>query len=533
MRQSDTWLIVSCRDPSVWSECSQWRRSCWERIRSVCIATVDVTCWVWTGTLCVATADRTTLQWPFPPTGNNQTYVELVITKMAKDWKMCILTLVFAASVQQSTPQTSLTTPNTSSVVAHNDSATATGINQMSNTTMPDGDRSAKVNSSTATTHGTQATTTSAGQAGQGTTTPANHQGANQDLNEPVSHSLTVSSGSDAVQSSTAQILLPVPELIAVTEHAEVFIPDIPLVAVSAHAEGPYTLPPTEVFPVLNQPDDSVQESSVLSPPSPFEIVQEMFTDFESQVVALHIELCGNKCLFPYGGHTLKAIGCAKCFCDALCHIYGDCCPDLQLISSLVNESESSTTLSKQSIPTDIDTCEKSHLKTREDENDYDNYFSMVNYCPETDTSDNPSLWNSHTRPSTAVTITPSGNANPPVQTPQTLRDQCENMGNSSQRQYLRPLYSANGVVYRNQYCAQCHGEHSDNLTAWTTSVTCDADLLKTATSAAGSYGLPCTYRFKTNSDEARGNIRILLSGSASSKTNEQKTNKQTNKRRN
>ena len=229
------------------------------------------------------------------------------------------------------------------------------------------------------------------------------------------------------------------------------------------------------------------QPSSV----SPFQRVEEIFSDFESQVAALHAELCKTSCNFPYPISKLsKARACSKCFCDNLCYIYNDCCPDKQLLNhTFLDVPEFPLSLEEMkdlSRERSIYSCEITHLKPQHYEGDYNNYFSMINYCPRIKFPENASATSDVQTDSSVKGTLNKYSALSDGEGPQTLESMCENRKNSSHWHYIRPLSSRSGLVYRNKFCAECHGEHRDNLTDWTTNVECDAELLYTATSPSG-----------------------------------------------
>ncbi|KAK7112583.1 hypothetical protein V1264_012018 [Littorina saxatilis] len=70
------------------------------------------------------------------------------------------------------------------------------------------------------------------------------------------------------------------------------------------------------------------------------------------------------------------------------------------------------------------------------------------------------------------------------------LRAKCENIEKSRHWDYHRPLTSSKGLVYRNKFCAQCHGERKDNLIEWSMKVECNANQLLVAKSASDAYFL-------------------------------------------
>ncbi|XP_070198597.1 uncharacterized protein [Littorina saxatilis] len=270
---------------------------------------------------------------------------------------------------------------------------------------------------------------------------------------------------------------------------------------------------PLPDFHASTNPIITITEHAPKAPfdvPSPFERqVASIFPDFDYQVVALHTELCGTSCMFPYpGARSMVARACSPCFCDHLCPLYDDCCPDVQLLDTITLELLTFP-LTRQEMKAmtedrDLYTCEISHMKPVKSEKDFDNFFSMINYCPRTDSSNSSFQIPAHRTNSSQGT---NGKSTAEEETAESLELKCENREMSDHWDYHRPLTSGHGVVYRNKFCAQCHGEHAENLTDWNTAVTCDADLLYAVTSAAEAYFLAlnttdCDVRFTATTAE-------------------------------
>ncbi|XP_076446325.1 uncharacterized protein LOC143283835 [Babylonia areolata] len=257
----------------------------------------------------------------------------------------------------------------------------------------------------------------------------------------------------------------------------------------------------TDIFDeVTSSPEIDDPPVSVDAETSPFDQAEETFPDFESQAMAVHLVLCRTSCYFTYHlVNGLPARGCSMCFCDHLCHVYGDCCPDLQLLHTSGATAQTPVTWEDTRRLTqgrEVYTCEISHLKRTENEGDYDNNFSMVNYCPRENVTRSTSPANTSKHD--------TAGQDPMTKKIQTLEDQCENRGNSSHWLFVRPWTSREGVVYRNQFCAQCHGQDISTISPWVTTATCNGDILRSATSSKEAYLLAvntpgCDIRFTSN----------------------------------
>ena len=194
--------------------------------------------------------------------------------------------------------------------------------------------------------------------------------------------------------------------------------------------------------------------------------------DFKRQVLALNAELCGTNCIFAdINMRYPVAKNCAPCFCDHLCLIYSDCCPDFQLLGHFnnlfVNYSRSSLDIKSESKL--VITCEKSHLKVIDNEDDFNNFFSMINYCP-----------------SSLTNNTIQRNVPKTQKDEKQLENMCTNTNNSLHWDFMRPLSSKKGIVYRNRFCAFCHNEKRENLIFWRTEITCSSKLLQNVISSEG-----------------------------------------------
>ncbi|KAL8605532.1 hypothetical protein ACOMHN_031469 [Nucella lapillus] len=331
------------------------------------------------------------------------------------------------------------------------------------------------------------ATTGSAPQGARGSTTGSAPQGA---------RGSTTGSAPQGARGSNGPSLIPHPPL-----NLTVFPP------VSEEAPPPAPVP-VPIIP-LNISVIPVRSDSAVTAhiePAPFDRVGAVFADFASQAVALHTELCGTSCAFTHSGtRQSRARGCSLCFCDQLCHLYGDCCPDVQLLyasAQAINVSlQSWNTMREQARAQDVYTCEISHLKPGDNEGDYDNYFSMVNYCPHNFASDASS-------PSPQSLATSPVSCGPDCQARQWVEDQCLNTRQSRHWRHVRPVTSAGGVVYRNRFCGKCHGHPALHLSPWTATLTCHAHHLRQVTSATEAYFLAlntsgCDVRFTSGQHDA------------------------------
>ena len=140
--------------------------------------------------------------------------------------------------------------------------------------------------------------------------------------------------------------------------------------------------------------------------------------------------------------YYIRPVGCR---CDELCKLFGDCCSD-------------SVYVHNTNIP-NFDCQPNIVLKERIDEEDELKYYWMIASCPK-------------------------GKSDSEVTN--NLADQCENQSLSN------PPISDNrtGLVYRNKYCAQCHGVPDREQISWPSEWRCNSSLLESANSSGGIVDL-------------------------------------------
>lgn len=127
----------------------------------------------------------------------------------------------------------------------------------------------------------------------------------------------------------------------------------------------------------------------------------------------------------PRGEHC--DFNCHPCRCDAMCHFYGDCCPDL-----LFGDSSDIP-----SVPSPSVSCSREYWTKWGNMSD----ILMVSSCPR------------DTEPQTA--------------------EKCERPVNEDQDQATPVSVVSTQVTYRNIFCAQCHNE--SDVHAWQHRVSCSA----------------------------------------------------------
>ena len=136
----------------------------------------------------------------------------------------------------------------------------------------------------------------------------------------------------------------------------------------------------------------------------------------------------------------LRPVGCR---CDEQCKLFGDCCSD-------------SVYVHNTSIP-NFDCEPNIVLKERIDQEDELKYYWMIASCPKNQ----------------------SDVANKPA-------DKCE-----AQSHFNPPIsYNRTGLVYRNKYCAQCHGVPDREQISWQSQWRCNNSLLESVNSNDGVVDL-------------------------------------------
>ncbi|KAL8558112.1 hypothetical protein ACOMHN_055567 [Nucella lapillus] len=177
--------------------------------------------------------------------------------------------------------------------------------------------------------------------------------------------------------------------------------------------EGPpFTPPPSTPWPIPEDRHPSEQRSPFLSP-------NVQGKDFFLQASAAYYDYCGKMCEEgkPSYGTRLE---CKRCFCDKICFIFRDCCPNMYVnVSHPVGSSPVSLALR----------CSPASFGNR-----YSHKYVMQTRCPN-------------------VTQT-------------SLKLQCES-SDTSHWKITQPVTSLDTFyTYKNRYCAHCHSDAA-NLRPW------------------------------------------------------------------
>ncbi|KAL8558108.1 hypothetical protein ACOMHN_055563 [Nucella lapillus] len=177
--------------------------------------------------------------------------------------------------------------------------------------------------------------------------------------------------------------------------------------------EGPsFTPPPYIPWPIPEDRHPSEQRSPFLSP-------NVQGKDFFLQAAAAYYDYCGNMCEKGKPSYGTRP-ECKRCFCDKICFIFRDCCPNMYVnVSHPVGSSHVSHALR----------CSPASFGNR-----YSHKYVMQTRCPN-------------------VTQT-------------SLKLQCES-SDTSHWKMTQPFTSLDTFyTYKNRYCAHCHSDAA-NLRPW------------------------------------------------------------------
>lgn len=164
-------------------------------------------------------------------------------------------------------------------------------------------------------------------------------------------------------------------------------------------------------------------------------------SDVLPEIAQHYLKLCPDKQLCTVNGTTriTRAVRsescCGICDCHETCYTHGNCCPD---VLQYFNDSS-------------IDTCVRpQYLNYGTTNLSIPQSYYMTNKCPEEFENVN-------------------------------IRNKCENI--PERVRYLEDLWfiqptSIEKSVYRNRYCAMCHGRQIDHLVPWVISVQCCSSTL-------------------------------------------------------
>ncbi|CAL1527218.1 unnamed protein product, partial [Lymnaea stagnalis] len=179
--------------------------------------------------------------------------------------------------------------------------------------------------------------------------------------------------------------------------------------------------------------------------PSIFDETFEQGLTLVDGILRIEESVCSSTCRSGYPKRG--PLKCAVCYCDRLCNVYKDCCPEVLLTHGVTYNQSVTSCMSVKPVDKPVD----------EERPDSDVRTNVVVKCsgkrfgyvgvPLMD-DDIPSVYSRE------------------------VSDKCQHPDVTDPKQSLPVSSLDSGITYRNIYCAQCHRD-STNVTRWDLSIDC------------------------------------------------------------